>query len=434
MVARLALSSAPDPAKMIADAAGAAGAGAGGAAEGTTARDRARAARAQSHAERALLELVKDLVGSFLADSFGLPSFARVLRVFVRTGFPAAARRIVWKELGDVGLLHLLDPPSASAATAATASCSAYVSAPCDDGGGGGGDSCADDAYLYPPDVEGSIVETYLAALEHPRFGLAFEGDVESQDRLGGNGEATGGVSMQPAGVEPPTVAAGVATTAGVVRVVRGGQEEGSSSTAAGVSMRDVAVHHLACYLFPPPRDQSPSLASTEAATPSWRREGAKKAGEGGAPWRPDFGRRKMFERLLSQNRDKLGQGRGATGSSVVAAVLGHKCRGSAPRDVASAEYSREGGGGGGRGGDACVTTSTLGARRREMLQAYCRVSGNQDGGTVASGVAVMTAGDHGAEGDGSGGRGEDIVAWLDEERDANDTVDHLVEFHRSGA
>ncbi|CAN0488805.1 unnamed protein product, partial [Ectocarpus sp. 8 AP-2014] len=63
-----------------------------------------------SHEERALLEFVKDLVASFLADSFGLPSFARVLRVFLRTGFPAAARRVVWKELGDVGLLHLLDP------------------------------------------------------------------------------------------------------------------------------------------------------------------------------------------------------------------------------------------------------------------------------------------------------------------------------------
>ena len=56
------------------------------------ARDRARDARTQSHEERALLDLVKDLVGSFLADSFGLPSFAAVLRVFVRTGFPAAAR------------------------------------------------------------------------------------------------------------------------------------------------------------------------------------------------------------------------------------------------------------------------------------------------------------------------------------------------------
>lgn len=59
-----------------------------------SARDRARDARAQSHDERALLELVKDLVGSFLADSFGLPSFAAVLRVFLRTGFPAAARYI----------------------------------------------------------------------------------------------------------------------------------------------------------------------------------------------------------------------------------------------------------------------------------------------------------------------------------------------------
>ncbi|CAM9604885.1 unnamed protein product, partial [Ectocarpus sp. 12 AP-2014] len=88
VIARLALASAPDPAKMIADSATAAAAGGrgnsnGGNSSSSSARDRARAARRQSHAERALLEFVKDLVASFLADSFGLPSFSRVLRVFV---------------------------------------------------------------------------------------------------------------------------------------------------------------------------------------------------------------------------------------------------------------------------------------------------------------------------------------------------------------
>lgn len=110
VVTRLALAAPPDAAKMIADAAAAssassassnstpsgrssAGGGGGGAGEEDgTARDRARAARSQPHAERALSEFVKDLVGSFLADSFGIPTFARVLRMFVRTGFPAAAR------------------------------------------------------------------------------------------------------------------------------------------------------------------------------------------------------------------------------------------------------------------------------------------------------------------------------------------------------
>lgn len=107
VIASLALAAAPDPAKMIADAAAAAGAASnsssvargddGKGRDTGTARDRARAARARSHAESALLDFVKDLVGSFLADSFGLASFAKVLKVFVRTGFPAATR---WETIG----------------------------------------------------------------------------------------------------------------------------------------------------------------------------------------------------------------------------------------------------------------------------------------------------------------------------------------------
>lgn len=393
---------------MIADAAAAAGAGAGGGpAEGTTARDRARAAREQSHAERALLELVKDLVGSFLTDSFGLPSFARVLRVFVRTGFPAIARRVVWKELGDVGLLHLLDSPSAAvaAAAAATAPSSTCFSAPggCDGGnenggsggggrrGGSGGDD--DDAYLYPTDVEGAIVEAYLAALEHPRFGLI-----------------SAGVTV--------VAAAAAATEAGAAatrEVVRGDQEQ-LSSAAAGVSMREVAVHHLACYLFSPPPPRSPPLASTDAATPSPRKD--TKEIEGEPPLRPDFGRRKMFERLLLQHREQLGEGRGAAGS-VVAAVLGHDCRGSAAGDVAS---TGDNGGGGGGAREVCAWNSKLGARRRELLRAYCRVGGGQGGDSIASDVA----GDHGAEDGSSGGGGDGIVAWLDKETDVIGTAERL--------
>lgn len=97
-IARLSIASAPDPAKIIADAAAdpanptaASWARPGDGGE-STARERAREAREQSHVERSLLEFVKDLVGSFLADSFGLPSFSKVLRVFVMTGFPVAAR------------------------------------------------------------------------------------------------------------------------------------------------------------------------------------------------------------------------------------------------------------------------------------------------------------------------------------------------------
>lgn len=97
-IARLSIASAPDPAKIIADATGgpanpteASWARLGDKGE-STARERAREAREQSHVERSLLEFVKDLVGSFLADSFGLPSFSKILRVFVMTGFPVDAR------------------------------------------------------------------------------------------------------------------------------------------------------------------------------------------------------------------------------------------------------------------------------------------------------------------------------------------------------
>ncbi|CAN0525406.1 unnamed protein product, partial [Ectocarpus sp. 12 AP-2014] len=51
------------------------------------------------------------------------------------------------------------------------------------------------------------------------------------------------------------------------------------------------------------------------------------KDNQGGPPWRPDFARRKMFERLLRQHRERLGRGRGEAGAgvagSVAAAVLG---------------------------------------------------------------------------------------------------------------
>lgn len=64
-----------------------------------TASDRARSVREMAAAEdrsgRALLDFVKDLTGSFMADSFGLQCFARVLRMFLRTGFPAAARYLL---------------------------------------------------------------------------------------------------------------------------------------------------------------------------------------------------------------------------------------------------------------------------------------------------------------------------------------------------
>ena len=417
---------------MIADAAaaaGAAGAGTvtgGGAVEGTTARDRARAARAQSHAERALLELVKDLVGSFLADSFGLPSFARVLRVFLRTGFPAAARRVVWKELGDVGLLHLLDP-SSNAAAATAAPSSTCVSGDGGGGGGGGGsgrDVYADDAYLCPADVDGAIVEAYLAALDHPRFGPAFATCAESQrsSSLEDRNEAAEGDSARSTGAAP-SVAAAAAAAGEVVHGDRGDR----SSTTGGLSMREVAVHHVACYLFSPPPAASspPPLASADSTTLSPREDTKDK--EGGTLWRPDFARRKMFERLLRQHRENIGGGRGSAGS-VLAAVLGYECPGSAPGDVASAGDYAAGGGEGRRRrgvkGLLCSTRSKLGARRRELLQAYCRASGGQGDGSIVP-VVAGTTGDRDAEGGGRSGIG-DMAAWFDEEREINETAERL--------
>lgn len=99
VIVSLAPAAAPNPSKMLADAAKSAQAsGGGGKADAATkisARERAQAAREGregGHAERTLCEFVKDMTGKFLADSFGIPSFARVLRVFLRTGFLPAAR------------------------------------------------------------------------------------------------------------------------------------------------------------------------------------------------------------------------------------------------------------------------------------------------------------------------------------------------------
>lgn len=100
VIVSLAPAAAPNPSKMLADAAKSVRASGGGAkADAATkisaARERARAAREgheNGHAERTLCEFVRDMTGNFLADSFGIPSFARVLRVFLRTDFLPSAR------------------------------------------------------------------------------------------------------------------------------------------------------------------------------------------------------------------------------------------------------------------------------------------------------------------------------------------------------
>ncbi|CAM9227647.1 unnamed protein product, partial [Ectocarpus sp. 13 AM-2016] len=453
VIARLALASAPDPAKMIAEAATAAAAAAGGrdnnnnggnSSSGRSANDRARAARRQSHAERALLEFVKDLVASFLADSFGLPSFARVLRVFVRTGFPAAARRMVWKELGDVGLLHLLDPPPAGAtATAPAAAVPSPDSVPAAHAINGGG-CVTDQAYLYPPDVDGAIVEAYLTALEHPRFGpaaavvaAAAAAAVGERCRQGPEEETErgSGLSARAAAATWPAVEAG--------------RDDSSPSAAAAgreaVTMREIAVHHLACYLFPPsPRPPPAAAAAAAAAATAVAAADATapaapcppeccKDNQGELPWRPDFARRKMFERLLRQYRERLGRGRGEAGAgvagSVAAAVLGHHGPGVDSPAVVAADGNRATearpaiqGEGRARGREGRAWVSELGERRRTLLQAYCRASSG-DGRR-----AVAVAGDGGGDGDGDGGGGgvADVVSWLEEEIHVEDAVERL--------
>lgn len=409
--------------------AGAVGSGAGSAgnAEGTTARDRARAARAESHAERALLEFVKDLVASFLADSFGLPSFGRVLRMFVRTGFPAAARRVVWKELGDVGLLHLLDPPAATAATAAAAALPS-INSSCSptrrdgsencgfnsgDGGSGGGDggsvvgdSCPDDAYLYPPDSEGVIIEAYLTALEHPRFGPTVSaGSAEGQRNREGGSQVQEGPLAAGAAAAPAPAPSG--------KAVRGEQGDASSIKAL-VSMREVAVHHLACYLFSPPRPR-PAVAGPSAAAATCIPEGSPDI-EGELSWQPDFGRRKTLERLLHHHGKIFGGGRGEgeadVAGSVATAVLGYNCRGCTSTTFA-------GGNRGGRGeGDGCVRTPILGSGRRKVLHAYWRAIERHRRDPVAVAVAMDGGGNGSSSGDNKmlleeGGKVKDAVGLL---------------------
>ncbi|CAM9763642.1 unnamed protein product [Hapterophycus canaliculatus] len=421
-IARLSLASAPDPAKMIADAAAAAGGGTsstGGAEPPATAQDRVRAARAQqSHGERALLEFVKDLVGSFLADSFGIPSFARVLRVFLRTGFPASARRVVWKELGDVGLLHLLDPPGSTTTTTTTAKVAAVTAASAADPGTPGPLPChpratTDDAYLYPSDTEGGIIEAYLSALEHPRFGptVATEGGKECLRRRAGS--STGGEEDNPTGAEV-LGEAGEGATASAAENSREEPEEIQSATTL-VPMWEVAVHHLACYLFSlPPRPGTGPPPAPADDPPSAPLAGSD--GQGEPPWRPDFGRRKTFERLLRQHAGKSGaRNGGGVPGSVAAAVLGYRCPGSSTPSVAGDEVAA-----GGRGeeeAEGCMWTSGLGRRRCELLRAYCRASGGLDS-RGASAVCGVEKGEVASAGG--------ILAWLDEGRSVADAAERL--------
>lgn len=376
----------------------------------------------------------------------------------------------MWTELGAVGLLPLLDPPSlfassvdnrlvdetaandaAAAAAAGTDGDSATISTREDAGGDGGGGSWAE-AYLYPADVDPALLDGYIAALEHPRFGpIGLEN--------GGVSEGAGGGGNRR-------------RTAVVETVI---EEE---------CMRAVAVHHVACYLFPPtagapcPRREGNGEKTPLSSSPA-RDSGVQSGGGGGGDgggervghddgqhgradsaatvWRPDFGRRQRLERLLRLGRGKGQDGRerrdgesATSAGSVAAAVLGHECRGTA---VVSEEYScclgsdvskareqqqqqGEGDGGmnaaavssprprlprsalggagaaAGTGATTCSRMSRVGRGRLLSLQAY-----------YSRGSGASTT--RGAVG---GGAGTDVAAWLgeQEERGVEDVVEHL--------
>lgn len=371
------------------------------------------------------------------------------------------------------------------------------------------------ESYLYPSDVDKGIIDAYLDALEHPRFGPPRGGRSERLD--GGRREAVG-TEQQP----------------------QDGEKQGWSF------MRSVAVHHVACYLFSPPtplpaRPSSSSLSVKSSCAPSddpLQQQGQQQrqrqhhvvaddaktlaakrddnqdaravvvdhvAGAAGSDgtgaalgldeqlegtvgeaaigsvdhresppgavppgsscWRPDFGRRKRFERVLlmgspssmEQGKQSGGGWGGDCATGVAEMVLGYEWgdstagqvgegktkKSDGPQDGAMVEnvHNNIGGGcveknGGCPDNDGgacprsssgvvsmqsglpslprtkCLWSSLLGPDRRNALQAYCRVYATTGGGV-----------------DGRDGLSDvDIAAWLggEGERRVEDVVHRL--------
>lgn len=279
-------------------------------------------------------------------------------------------RCIIWKEIGDLGLLSLLDPQTSSSGVGngSMGAIGGSTGRDCRGAALGRGMIAAEqkssgaryvespDPYLYPPDVDMSMIDAYLSALEHKRFGP---------------GERTG--MRDDFGKDRVEVSGtrGKERIAGVVSDAAAEDATGSREGVRGESgrlMRLVAVHHVACYLFPP-------MAS------SWSVDDDLPVGsEGGrdvqmsSVWRPDYGRRMRFERLLRMSAD-----RGLESAS--AAVIGYGCDES---DRSADGFSR------GRGrardgvkvdpgftapstsaGERCSSTRVLARDRRRLLQSY---------------------------------------------------------------
>ncbi|TDH72399.1 hypothetical protein CCR75_006912 [Bremia lactucae] len=63
-----------------------------------------------SSLERQLLTFVEKLLAEFTATSFGNAPFAKCMTLFLTDDFPLEIRALVWKELQEAHLLHLLEP------------------------------------------------------------------------------------------------------------------------------------------------------------------------------------------------------------------------------------------------------------------------------------------------------------------------------------
>jgi RPAP1-like, N-terminal len=113
-----------------------------------------------------LMAFVTDLVEAFSGDSCGHRSAARVLRLVLRQRMPAAARALVWRELGGLGLLSLVLTADEAAADV-NGEASALLTATATS-------NSSDSVAVY--DSDAGLLDVYVSALKHSRFSSAEAG------------------------------------------------------------------------------------------------------------------------------------------------------------------------------------------------------------------------------------------------------------------
>lgn len=317
-------------------------------------------------------------------------------------------------------------------------------------------------------------MDAYLTALEHPRFGPLGDQHISNTTTRDVDGSLEddagrdrGGSRSCLNGGENPAVRR-IASSSSA------GPEE--MRKIEGQSMRAIAVHHLACYLFPsaantnnksglPPSSGINIIGDRESSTSGDLETAgiAVPSEENPLHWRPDFARCKSFQRLLLL----AGRGTGAASdvaASVAASVLSYECAGTLATERPGVRNEWGGRDSGSvSGGDPetsgrreqesedcrerksaarsnaepprnftssraippgvspCLLVSRLGGRRREQLRAYCReidlaaVPG-RCGGTVEAGTGIGNMG-----------------VWLQHERSAEEVVERLLICLQSG-